>query len=220
MTAGEVRFGFAYLLLQQFVLPLLLPLINGYLPSPLSAGMLNFVYFSLNFVCILAIFHGFLRKSLAAIRLVPFFRAVGYGFLLYYAASMVVTALILRIDPSFSNINDAGISGLLREKFAMIAVGTVLLVPTVEETLFRGLIFGNLLKKNRKLAYLVSVAAFSAIHVAGYIGSASPLTLALCFLQYIPAGVWLARAYVTADTIFAPILIHTIVNAIGILAMR
>ena len=58
------------------------------------------------------------------------------------------------------------------------------------------------------------------IHVMGYIGQFDWLTLVLCFLQYIPAGLWLAWAYEKSDSIFAPMLIHTAINAIGIYAMR
>jgi membrane protease YdiL (CAAX protease family) len=56
--------------------------------------------------------------------------------------------------------------------------------------------------------------------VLGYIGSADLLTLALCFLQYIPAGLCLAWAYDASGSIFAPVLIHTVINALGILSLR
>ena len=38
----------------------------------------------------------------------------------------------------------------------------------------------------------------------------------MAFLQYLPAGLCLAWAYTKADTIFAPILIHAIINAVSI----
>lgn len=220
MTRMETGLGLAYLAIHQLVLPLLLSAANGFLGMPLSLGKLNFVYFFLNFAAIIAIFHRFLRESFTRIRLGSFFRAVLLGLLFYYTAGNIVTAGILRLDPSFSNVNDAGISQILREDFLLMGAGTVFLVPTVEETLFRGLIFRGLWKKSRIAAYCVSAAAFAAIHVAGYLGMYSPRTLALCFLQYIPAGVGLAWAYTAAGTVFAPIAMHTVINALGILAMR
>jgi len=82
------------------------------------------------------------------------------------------------------------------------------------------LIFRELYGKSRWAAYLVSIAAFAAVHIIGYLRVYSPMELLLSFLQYLPAGLCLAWSYAKSDTIFAPILIHTAVNAIGISAMR
>ena len=67
--------------------------------------------------------------------------------------------------------------------------------------------------------YILSALVFCAIHVISYIGSADPLTLVLCFVQYLPASLCLAWAYTEADNIFAPILIHIAVNTMSILAL-
>ena len=61
---------------------------------------------------------------------------------------------------------------------------------------------------------------FSAIHILGYIGKASTLTLVLSFLQYLPAGLCLAWSYAKSETILTPIVIHTLINAWGIYEMR
>ena len=47
-----------------------------------------------------------------------------------------------------------------------------------------------------------------------------PLLLFLNFLQYLPAGIALCWAYEQADSIFAPILIHTAINLLAMVAMR
>ena len=104
--------------------------------------------------------------------------------------------------------------------YTLTAIGVVILVPLVEEVLYRGLIFRNLYRSSQTAAYLVSMAAFAAIHVLGYIGSESVTTLVLCFLQYLPAGLCLAWTYTKADNIFAPIVVHAIVNAVAIGALR
>ena len=44
--------------------------------------------------------------------------------------------------------------------------------------------------------------------------------LFLCLLQYVPAGISLAASYEYSGNIVTPILIHTAVNAVGMLAMR
>lgn len=220
MTSNELRLGWGYLIVSQLILPQMLSLCNLLLPSPLSAGGLNFLFFTVNFLCIAAIFRRFLWSSLKCLRWKSFALAVGVGLLLYFPASIGLTRLICFLKPSFANVNDAGIASMLRQEYTLIVVGAVFLVPPVEETLFRGLIFGGLHRKNRALAYLLSTVIFAAVHVTGYIGDADPATLALCFLQYIPAGALLALAYAAADNIFAPITMHILINAIGISSMR
>ena len=64
------------------------------------------------------------------------------------------------------------------------------------------------------------MAAFAAIHVLGYIGSADVARLVLCFIQHLPAGMCLAWTYTKADNIFAPVVVHAIVNAVSIGALR
>ena len=122
--------------------------------------------------------------------------------------------------PGFSNINDAAITELARTNYALMLIGVVFLVPLTEEMLYRGLIFRNLWQSSKVAAYLLSMAAFAAVHVLGYIGSEDIATLLICFLQYLPAGLCLAWTYTKADNIFAPILVHAIVNAIAIGALR
>ena len=70
------------------------------------------------------------------------------------------------------------------------------------------------------LALLISMAVFSLMHIAGYVGIADWLTLFLCFFQYLPAGFALAWSYQRSGTILAPILVHMAVNQTGMLAMR
>ena len=124
--------------------------------------------------------------------------------------------IISWLAPGFSNANDASITTLLRGNSFLMTLGTVVLVPPVEECMYRGLIFRKLYGFNKWAAYAISIAAFALVHILGFLGSYSPLELCLAVLQYLPAGVCLAWAYVRGGTIFAPIFIHAIVNAVGI----
>ena len=93
-------------------------------------------------------------------------------------------------------------------------------MPPVEECFFRGLIFRNLYGKSHWVAYLVSMLAFALIHILGYAGQYTPLEILMAVLQYLPAGLCLAWSYTKADTIFAPIAIHAIVNFITLTSWR
>ena len=218
LTNQETIGGFLYLILQLFFLPSLLSFVNGHLDKPLSLAELNFLFYLINFISILLIFHSFLEKSLTQATQHPILlcEAVILGSVAYYAFNWLTTEVVGLLVPGFSNYNDQAIADLLRGNYFLMFVGTVILVPPVEECLYRGLIFRNLYGKSRWAAYIVSILAFAVIHIISYIGKYSALELLIAFLQYMPAGLCLAWAYTRADTIFAPILIHAAINYISI----
>lgn len=222
MTGHEKLLGFGYAVVDLFVLPAMLNGMNALLIRPLSAAWINFLYFSLNFVFLIAIFHRFLKRSLgyAGKHIPEFFSAAVLGFAVYWVANISLSFVILQFCPDYANPNDGSISDMTGSNFPIMAVGTVLFVPMAEELIHRGLIFGSLLPKNKAAAYIVSASFFAAIHVVGYIGTVSDTSLLLAFVQYLPAGLVLGWAYEKSGTIFAPIVIHTVVNAMGIWAMR
>lgn len=221
MRRTEMILGLIYIVLQVFILPVALVVINVFLPRPFSAAELNFATFALNFICITVIFRRYLIDSFKILTHQPgkilCICLIGFG--LYWFSSILVNMLVIFLDPEFSNVNDDNIAILTDQNYLLMVIGTVILVPVVEETLYRGVVFGQLYQKNHVIAYIVSVFIFSALHVFGYIGLYSPFRLLLCFLQYIPAGIFLAWTYVKADTIWAPVFIHMTVNLIGMLAM-
>ena len=222
MRRYEITLGLIYIVLQVFVLPVALAIINAFLPHPFSLAALNFISFAINFICITVIFHRFLVDSFQKFLQNPggILNTYLKGFVLYWIGSILVNMLVVYLDPDFSNVNDENIAFLTDQNRILMSVGTVLLVPVVEETLYRGVVFGQLYKKNPLVAYILSVAVFAALHVFGYIGLYAPMQLLLCFLQYIPAGIFLAWTYVKADTIWASVMIHMTVNLIGMLAMQ
>ena len=222
MTRREILLGWSYLLISVFVLPSALLFANSCLKAPLSDGIINLLFFGINFLCVTGIFHRFAKASVQAALNTPgrCLQFAALGFLIYYLAVTALGQLTLWLQPEFSNINDASISQLSQEYPVLWAIATVFLVPVSEELLYRGLLFQSLRRKSRAIAYLLSTLVFAGIHVIGYIGISDPLTLILCFAQYLPAGICLGWAYERADTIVAPILIHITVNQIGIAAMR
>lgn len=95
----------------------------------------------------------------------------------------------------------------------LMAVALILVMPIVEEFIFRGVIFGTLYPKSSVLAIIVSVALFAAFHTAPYcFRMDDALYLSIYFFQYVPMGLFLIWLYVSTDSIFAPILMHIIMN--------
>lgn len=222
MTNTETWLGWGYLALSLFVLPTLLVMANAALNYPLGSAWINFIYFSINFLAVLVIFHRFLGRNLSDLgsNLFRTLKAAFLGFCVYYVSTMAVNNLISFLYPGFSNVNDANVSSLIRLDVIPMVIGTMILVPVAEEILYRGVVFRSLYSRNHALGYVLSTLIFCAIHVMGYIGTHDPVTLTLCFIQYIPASLCLAWAYTEADNIFAPILIHMVVNTMGIYAVR
>ncbi len=222
LSKKQVYFGFLYMLAQLFVLPSLLTWGNWLLGSPLSASQLHFIFFALNFIIITVVYRHFLIENLKMLLENPWrvLRFAGAGLVLYWIGSILVSYIIIWLSPDFTNANDQSIAALTQDNAILMGVGTVLLVPLVEETLYRGVLFGWAYRKNALFAYALSTVLFGCIHIVGYLGVYTPLGLGLSFLQYVPAGICLAWSYEKADSIWAPILIHIAINQMGNLYMR
>ena len=218
LTHKETRNGLLYMAISLIALPWILSEGNALLAAPLSQGKVNFLYYFINFAVMVWLCRQFLGQSLKLALRIPF-PVIWYGVLGYLGAKALgelVAILTLLIYPAFSNINDQNIISMFQEDSQLIAIATVFLVPVAEELFFRGLIFRNLHGKNQTAAYLVSMVLFSLIHVAGYIGTCSPLHLLMCFLQYLPASFCLCWCYCQTGTIITPIIMHAVTNAMSV----
>ena len=222
MSRTEKILGWLYMAFSLLTLPSVLNWVNGQLADPIPEATLNFVFYLTNFLFIAGIFHSFLRDSFVAAwrDIWNFIQAVILGYVAYLAATKAMEFVMGYLMPGFSNINDAAIAELAKSNYILMLIGVVFLAPVAEEMLYRGLIFRELLHTSKAAAYLVSMAAFAAIHVLGYIGSYDIGRLVLCFIQYLPAGLCLAWTYTKADNIAAPMVVHAIVNAVAIGALR
>ena len=222
MTRKEQGWGFLYLILELFALPLVLEALNSLLPAPLPDAWLNFLYFSLNFIFTCFLFRSFLKRCLvqAGKTMGTFLLVAAVGFGIYYVCNLALGILIRLLAPNFANLNDGNIAQQAEENYVILVVGTAILVPVAEELLHRGLVFGSLYHRNPYVAYIFSTILFSSIHILGY-ALLYPLPhLLLAFVQYLPAGFVLAWAYRKSGSIFSPILIHAAVNTLALFSLR
>mgnify|MGYP004535639963 CR=1 FL=1 len=221
MTRRELLWGFGYFLFYLMVLPSVLEILFSLLSWDYNSTRghlrLTVLFNGTNFLAMLLIFHRFLGKSLAAIkkRFWGFVQAVILGWVLYQAATSLVMLLCRFIMPELQNLNNAYFADQARENYTVTAIATVFLAPPVEECLFRGLLFRTIHQKSRFLAFAISALAFALVHITSYLSYYGPLGSALLLLQYLPAGLALGWAYEKADTIFAPMVIHMVINAIS-----
>lgn len=221
-SPNEQVWGWRYLAFQTIFLSWLLVFATVLLGIALSSAGYNFLYFAVNFIGVLIIFHRFLQASVKDVldRLPRVVLTAAVFFVIYEIANILLALLLASLNLSVSNVNDQSIAAMTQDNYLLMAIGTVFLVPLAEECLLRAAVFGSLRRRHPAAAYLVSTALFCLIHISGYLGSYPLPTLLLCFVQYVPAGLCLAAAYEVSGSIFAPILIHTAVNTLGMLAMR
>ena len=200
---------------------LLLPRLVGLLLGETGSAAANFLYHLVSFLGTALIFRRYLLESLrrAAIQWKSCLLIIAAALAAYYVCFFGLTALISRFAPDFGNRNDDAILRYFAESFPLTAAVTILLAPMTEEILFRGLLFSGLRRKSRLGAYLVSCLCFASIHVAGYLGTYSPLQFSLALAQYLPAGLILAFSEEKSGTIVVPIGIHMVINAVSLLSI-
>ena len=116
------------------------------------------------------------------------------------------------------NLNDSAISARTGSAPHMTLLILVFLAPFVEETLFRGLVFGGLREKSRLLAYAASCALFALAHVWQFAVAGRDMAYFLLMAQYLIPGLVLAWAYEHSGTLWASIGLHAGVNALSALA--
>lgn len=213
--AGFIYWPF-YLMLTGLLLSLLFLALGMDLESQEGVFLLNIAFFIVNFLAVAAILHDFLFRSFAPIT--SFGRLIlavltGYG---VYCALNIPISVALEITGYVpSNLNQDAVETLTSMQPLVMLLCTVVLAPVTEECLCRGLIFGPICRRSPVLAYIVSAAVFSAIHVVGSIGESTLLDLAVCFVIYLPAGLGLAFAYHRSRSIWGSILLHAAINLLA-----
>ena len=127
----------------------------------------------------------------------------------------VFVALLLdRLVPGSSNANNDAVIEMVKSQIGPTAALTVFFAPLVEESIFRGAIFGSLRRRSRFLAYTVSILAFALYHVLGD-ALFDPQQL-LFALQYVPAALALAYVYDATDCVWSSIFLHMLSNGIAL----
>lgn len=217
LSPKTAKAGWCWMAFQFLLLPQLVSFAAGLLPISLNEAGVNLIYHMVSFLAVFSIFQKYLWDSFrwASLHWKRFALVCALALSGYYAANWGLTRIIGFLEPSFANRNDQTILRLRQQGLLPTALATVFFAPLSEECLFRGLLFGETLKKSPWGAYLLSTVCFALLHMLGYLGTYTPLQLALSLLQYAPAGLILAWSYEKSQSLAAPIAIHTIINTIS-----
>lgn len=176
----------------------------------------DLIYYWVLFALTLAVFRKFWKKTTKALLsgIGNVLVSLGLGLPLFYGLGWL-SAKALRLLPLYpANLNDAAISAQLGTSPGRTVLMVVFLAPVVEETLFRGYVFGTLRERGRTRAYLVSCLLWGLAHVWQY--AAGDWSYLLLMAQYLVPGLVMAWTYERAGSLWGSVLLHSIVNALAV----
>ncbi len=209
--------GWCYLPVHLLILPLMLNVFAFVSDAGLSDRTINILYYGIGTAYILLFLRGYLRTDFDTLldhkigNLLCLLSGYFFDLLLSYVAIIVLELIVGNV----MNPNEEAIDTMAQSDYSAIFGLAVFLAPVVEETLFRGIVFGTLREKNRVLAYVVSVLLFSFYHIWQYAIAYSDASLFIYMLQYIPVSFVLAWLYDRSRTIWVPIIFHMLINALA-----
>ncbi|MEG2097384.1 MAG: CPBP family intramembrane glutamic endopeptidase [Pseudoflavonifractor sp.] len=213
MTDSERKRGWVFFGLYILVLPYFTALAQRMLlgdgESPVAEA--NIIYYGLLFAFALLVFWSFLHHGfilLLAGRPENFLAALrGLGG--WAVLTLLVCLLPLPVENPvpMQYLQEYAISP------AATVILVVLLIPLIEETLFRGLVFGSLRRYSRVLAYGVSAVVFALCGVWRYALGFGDLRFLLLAIQYLPAGLALAWCYDNGGSIWGAIGLRMTISA-------
>lgn len=218
MSWGRTLFGLIYLPIHLVVLPLLLPAVFMGLGISDLAQM-NVFYYAFSVLVVLIVFLPYLRANFDPLVerflhcLLTFFMALG----IYYIGNVAVNLIVLGFSSQSGNPNNQLVTDLAVNNGAFRAAA-IFMGPIVEEVLFRGALFGGVRRKSRVWAYVLSMLMFALCHVWQYVIMAADWTVLIYVLQYLPPAFALAWAYERSNSIWVPIGMHMLINAMSLAA--
>ena len=224
MTPSEQVAGVVFFVIYLLVLPFatapMFRLLERLLAAEISPAMEHTIYYYVLFAVTLVIFHGFLGRTtrylLDRISLVG--KTLLVGMVAHYGLNELVYRLANLVISGRANLNDTTISAQIDDAPRSTLLIVIFLAPFVEETLFRGLVFGNLKNKGRLMGYAVSCLLFALLHVWQFAVNHQDVTYFLVMVQYLVPGLVLAWAYEHSGTLWTAIGVHAAVNALSVLA--
>jgi membrane protease YdiL (CAAX protease family) len=222
MTAPERAMGITYIPIHSFALPLGLHVLFAAVGLEPDAVELTLAVYAVSFLFILITSFKFLKNSFSALfdSFIDAMQAVALGIVVYFIANMAVSFVLLRFMDNIVNPNSQEIINEAQLNPDAMLVVSVLLAPIVEETMFRGALFGSIRKRARAAAYIVSALAFALYHLWPYFIYDFHAGDLLYALQYIPASLVLAWCFERGGSIWAPITLHALINLIASVSIK
>ena len=222
MSVGEQAAGITFFLIYLFVLPFATGPIFRFAAQvtgkTLTASMRDMIYYSVLFAATIVIFHGYLARTTRKLgeNFALSLKTLAMGLVALYGLNELVYRLTHALVNNRTNLNNVSISAQIHASPRLTLLIVIFLAPFVEETLFRGLIFGNLKTRSRVLAYVISCLLFALLQVWQFAVVQRDMTYFLLMVQYLVPGLVLAWAYDHSGTLWTAIGLHAAANALSV----
>ena len=219
MAKAERVVGLAYIPVHSYFLSWLVLIVLTLLGLSVSMAEFNLICYGFSALFLLGTMNRYWRATIRDFSQRPLraLQAVILGYVLMYALDTVFSIFLYDLLYNTSNPNTTAVSDIARQSSAVMFVVSVILAPIVEETMFRGALFGTIRKKNRVLAYIVSIILFSIYHLWDefVFGGGFSVQSLIYLLQYVPSGLALAWCYERSGSLVGPVVLHAVMNLIA-----
>lgn len=225
MTQVEKRLGGAVLAVYLLILPLaadpLFDFIQRVFSISAGGGARDALYYYILFGLTVIAFWGYLGREGVAFFNRPghALASVGIGLAAFYGLNGILFRLLRLLSVYQPNLNDQAVLARIASAPRSTVLILVFLAPIIEESLFRGYIFGNLRAYNRWAAYLASCVLFALLHVQPYFAGSWDLAYWAVMVQYLVPGAVMAWTFERSGSLWGSVLLHGAVNALAVLSV-
>ena len=217
LTQAEMGRGWVFFALYVLLFPWVMGWVQRSFHGELPVAEANVVYYLLSATLVFLVFWTFLKHGFHL--LLDWLPENLFAFGTGLAGWAVLSFLAWLIPLPVENPNLLSYP----EQYALAPLATVVilvvLMPVVEEPLFRGLLFGTVRGYSRALAYVLSTLVYALYcvwqFVFGY-GGVDPRYL-LVMIQYVPMSLALTWCYDRGGSIWNPILLHMVLNGVHLM---
>ena len=214
LTRAERYRGWVFFALYLFLFPWLMGWVQRSYPGEFPVAEANAAYYLIIAALTFLVLWSFLRQGFHL--LLDWLPENLFAFITGLAGGWAATRLVLLIPLPVENPNLMSYP----EQYALAPFATVIilvvLMPVVEEPLFRGLLFGTTRKYSRVLGYVLStfVYAFYCVWQFVYAYGEVDFRYLLLFVEYLPMSLALTWCYDNGGSIWSPIALHMVINTV------
>ena len=214
LTRAEMGRGWVFFALYILLFPWVMGWVQRSFHGELPVAETNVIYYLLSATLVFLVFWSFLKHGFSL--LLDWLPENLFALCTGLIGAGVLRLLVNLIPLPVENPNLLS----YREQFALAPLATVVilvvLIPVVEEPLFRGLLFGSTRRYSRVLAYLLSTLGYALFCVWQFVYAYGTVDFRylLLFVQYVPMSLALTWCYDNGGSIWSPIALHMLINGI------
>ena len=216
LKPGEICRGVIALLAFVLLLPRLTAFVQRIFVGDYSAAQAGIVYYLFSAGLCFLLLWGYLGREMDALLKRPGDNAVALALALLGAA--LGSGILVLLPFPVANPVKLDWAAEFQLSPAATVVIVVVLMPLVQELLFRGVVFGAVRGRNRALAYLLSALGFGLSSCWQWAVSLGDPRYFLLVLQYVPLSLAACWCYERGGSVWSAVVLHLLYNG-GMLAV-